>query len=107
MYTKDEIPIFTQIRPFYQVIDNGISKNYATLIDISHYYKTSISNIYHLVEGKKVKSLNIEIIKEQTPYVFQYKDIEYKCKTIKDISKITDGSVTYIHSIIKKYILGN
>ena len=59
MSKEISLPNFASVLPFYIVTDNNKTKEYSTLIDIANDYKSNISNIYHLVEGKKVKNLDI------------------------------------------------
>ena len=100
-----EMPKFVDVLPFYIVNDNGKCKEYSTLIDIANDYDNYISNIYHLVEGKKVKTLDITIEKTINPYVFFYKEVDYKVSKLKDIAKICNLSVSKIHNEITKFLL--
>ena len=94
-----------EIKPFYIVNEDNVSKKYSTLIDIANDYKTNISNIYHLTEGKRVKSLKISVTKQQNQYIYNFNDHDYSSNNIKEISDVTNYSTTKIHSIIKKFIL--
>lgn len=99
------MPEIIDIKPFYTLIENdGTETNYSTLIDIAHDKHTSISNIYHLIEQKRVKGLNFKVIKEEHPYVFNFNGEEFTGKTIKEIAGKCSLSISTIHHLIIDFL---
>lgn len=99
------LPIIIEIKPFYTVIQaDGTAETYNTLIDIAKDNDTNISNIYHLVNKKKVKGLNFKVEKEKEPYCFTHRGIYYSVQKIESIANISHLSISKIHSIIKEFL---
>ena len=101
----EDPPIINEVKSVYKVtnIDNS-TYTFNTMNDIAKRYGTNISNIFHLINGRKVKGLLFKIEVEEYPYVYTYKDVQYKAKGLNDISLITGRSISYIHKLIKNYI---
>jgi len=101
----EDPPIIDEVKPAYKVtnIDNS-TYTFNTMNDIAKKYGTNISNIFHLISGRKVKGLLFRVEVEEYPYVYTYKGVQYKAKGLNDISLITGRSVSYIHKLIKNYI---
>ena len=59
----------SDIKPYYVVEDGDNTRYFMTLDEIAKEYNSNISNITHLTQGKRVKSLSIKVTKEPLPYV--------------------------------------
>ena len=107
---KDDklVPKIIEIKPYYIVRDaNGFEEYFSTLGDIADDKNTNISNISHLSDGKKVKGLNFDVIKEDKPYVYTFVGIRYESKNIKAMSEICKLSISTIHKIITEFVKNN
>ena len=101
----DESPIIVDVKHSYIVTnaDNSVYK-FNTMSDIAFIYSTNVSNIKHMVDKKKVKGLHFSIVAEEYPYTYKFKNVEYQARHIKDIAQVTGRSISYIHSLITKFI---
>jgi len=94
-----------EIKPFYTLYEpDGSEEHFATLDDIAQFKGTSISNIYHIIENKRVKGLNFRVSKEEKPYIFMYQGQEYSAKNIKGIAEISKISVSSVHKSIVEFL---
>ena len=95
------------VNPFYTVYKDNKTHNFSTLECVANFLNTNISNIYHYLDGKRVKSISddIKIYKEPTPYLYCYKGNRHTASKVKDICNTTGYSMTKVHSIITKYII--
>ena len=98
------IPKIIEIKPFYTVTTAGVDEYYATLGDIAEAKNSNISNISHLVDGKKVKGLNFEVVKEEKPYIYTFEGQRYESKNLKEMSEVCNLSVSTIHKIITEFV---
>lgn len=101
----DESPIIVDVKHSY-IVTNADSSVYKfnTMSDIAFIYSTNVSNIKHMVDKKKVKGLHFSIVAEEYPYTYKFKNVEYQARHIKDIAQVTGRSISYIHSLITKFI---
>ena len=104
--TKQQRFIVREVKPFYKVIDNntGVTKHYQKVKEIADEYQTSPMNIFHLQEGKKSRTLNLEVVKEPYPYLYTYQGVDYEAKNFKEIAETVDLAISGVYNIVYKWM---
>ena len=104
IYKWEKVPIkfISVVKEYVLINDNGDKKYYDTLSDIASDNNTNISNIYNIVKGKQVKNLRFTI-EQQIPYEFEYDNVLYKVKSLKEIGEITGYNQQNIRQILSDF----
>jgi len=87
----------------YKVTDGlGNVREFDKISAISNEYSIPNSNVFRLIEGYKVRGVDISIERIEDVYIFKYDGVEYKGNTLKKLSENSNISMNNIYKIFKR-----
>lgn len=85
--------------PYVVTEPDGSFHNFTKICDISKAYSIPNSSTYRLIEGYKVKGIEITIERNTDVYSFTYKDVNYSGESFKIISEKSNININNVYKI--------